>query len=244
MRRIAILLVLAVPTFAAAHPPVASYIFPAGGQRGTKVNVPRRRPLPPSKVRLRDARPRHCRAGASEQRQDDLVRRADAAVARIATPGGLPQGHGRHDRHRGRRSAGLALLAALDLAGGDAVAEVHRRRFAGDRRGRDRRRSDTGQGHAAADDQWPNLSARGHRHLFVSAPARGKRFAAKCTRLGSVRRSMPAWKYATRKADALPRPTRRSAAIRCFGSRRPPTANIRFTSRTRRLSAAKRMSTA
>jgi hypothetical protein len=37
--RLALLLVLFVPTLAAANPPVASYIFPAGGQRGAKVNV-------------------------------------------------------------------------------------------------------------------------------------------------------------------------------------------------------------
>lgn len=39
MRRIALVLVFLVPTLAAANPPVASYIFPAGAQRGTKVNV-------------------------------------------------------------------------------------------------------------------------------------------------------------------------------------------------------------
>lgn len=39
MRRIAFFLVLLLPSLAAANPPVASYIFPAGGQRGTKVNV-------------------------------------------------------------------------------------------------------------------------------------------------------------------------------------------------------------
>src|ERR1700681_1464563 len=39
MNRIAILAVLLLPTLATANPPVASYIFPAGAQRGTKVNV-------------------------------------------------------------------------------------------------------------------------------------------------------------------------------------------------------------
>lgn len=39
MRRIAIVLILLAPGIASANPPVASYIFPAGGQRGTKVNV-------------------------------------------------------------------------------------------------------------------------------------------------------------------------------------------------------------
>lgn len=39
MYRTALLLLLFVPAFAAANPPVASYIFPAGGQRGSKVNV-------------------------------------------------------------------------------------------------------------------------------------------------------------------------------------------------------------
>ncbi|MSQ96631.1 MAG: hypothetical protein EXR98_19055 [Gemmataceae bacterium] len=39
MNRIAPLLLLLLPTLAAANPPVASYIFPAGAQRGTKVNV-------------------------------------------------------------------------------------------------------------------------------------------------------------------------------------------------------------
>ena len=39
MRRIAILIVLLLPSLAAANPPGASYIFPAGGQRGTAVNV-------------------------------------------------------------------------------------------------------------------------------------------------------------------------------------------------------------
>lgn len=37
--RAALLMVLCLPTLAAANPPVASYIFPAGAQRGTKVNV-------------------------------------------------------------------------------------------------------------------------------------------------------------------------------------------------------------
>ena len=39
MRRLPILLLLVFPTLAAANPPVAAYIFPAGAQRGTKVNV-------------------------------------------------------------------------------------------------------------------------------------------------------------------------------------------------------------
>src|SRR5437870_2074936 len=39
MRSFAIVLLLSVPTLAAANPPVASYIFPAGAQRGAKVNV-------------------------------------------------------------------------------------------------------------------------------------------------------------------------------------------------------------
>src|ERR1700694_2658811 len=39
MRRIADLAALLRPSLAAANPPVASYIFPAGAQRGTKVNV-------------------------------------------------------------------------------------------------------------------------------------------------------------------------------------------------------------
>ena len=39
MRRLALLLVLACVHSANANPPVASYIFPAGAQRGTKVNV-------------------------------------------------------------------------------------------------------------------------------------------------------------------------------------------------------------
>ncbi len=39
MRRLAIFLVTAIPSFAHANPPVASYIFPAGGQRGATVNV-------------------------------------------------------------------------------------------------------------------------------------------------------------------------------------------------------------
>src|SRR5271170_4465134 len=39
MRRIAFLALLLLPTLAAANPPTASYIFPAGAQRGTKVNV-------------------------------------------------------------------------------------------------------------------------------------------------------------------------------------------------------------
>ena len=39
MKRMAMLLMLALPGLAAANPPVASYIFPAGGQRGTKVNI-------------------------------------------------------------------------------------------------------------------------------------------------------------------------------------------------------------
>src|SRR5215470_11367651 len=39
MRRYSLLLLLLAPTFAAANPPVASYIFPAGAQRGAKVNV-------------------------------------------------------------------------------------------------------------------------------------------------------------------------------------------------------------
>jgi hypothetical protein len=39
MHRKAILLLLLLPPLAAANPPGASYIFPAGGQRGTKVNV-------------------------------------------------------------------------------------------------------------------------------------------------------------------------------------------------------------
>lgn len=37
--RVAILLVLFIPALASANPPVASYIFPAGGQRGTTFNV-------------------------------------------------------------------------------------------------------------------------------------------------------------------------------------------------------------
>jgi hypothetical protein len=37
--RFAILAILFVPTLAVANPPVAAYIFPAGAQRGTKVNV-------------------------------------------------------------------------------------------------------------------------------------------------------------------------------------------------------------
>jgi hypothetical protein len=39
MNRVAILLIALLPTLVAANPPGASYIFPAGGQRGTKVNV-------------------------------------------------------------------------------------------------------------------------------------------------------------------------------------------------------------
>ena len=39
MFRSATVLLLCTPLFAAANPPVASYIFPAGAQRGTKVNV-------------------------------------------------------------------------------------------------------------------------------------------------------------------------------------------------------------
>src|SRR5947207_6666245 len=39
MRRIAFVLLMSIPSLAAANPPVASYIFPAGAQRGTKVNV-------------------------------------------------------------------------------------------------------------------------------------------------------------------------------------------------------------
>jgi hypothetical protein len=37
--RVALLAILLLPSLAAANPPVASYIFPAGAQRGTKVNV-------------------------------------------------------------------------------------------------------------------------------------------------------------------------------------------------------------
>jgi hypothetical protein len=39
MYRFACLLLFLIPSIAAANPPVASYIFPAGGQRGSKVNV-------------------------------------------------------------------------------------------------------------------------------------------------------------------------------------------------------------
>ncbi|HZZ80815.1 MAG TPA: PPC domain-containing protein, partial [Gemmataceae bacterium] len=39
MRRYSLLLFLLAPSLAVANPPVASYIFPAGGQRGAKVNV-------------------------------------------------------------------------------------------------------------------------------------------------------------------------------------------------------------
>jgi hypothetical protein len=39
MRHAPILLLLLLPTLASANPPVASYIFPAGGQRGAKVDV-------------------------------------------------------------------------------------------------------------------------------------------------------------------------------------------------------------
>jgi hypothetical protein len=39
MRHTALFLFLLAPTFASASPPVASYIFPAGGQRGTTVDV-------------------------------------------------------------------------------------------------------------------------------------------------------------------------------------------------------------
>ena len=39
LRSLTLLIVLGIPTLAAANPPVASYIFPAGAQRGTKVNV-------------------------------------------------------------------------------------------------------------------------------------------------------------------------------------------------------------
>lgn len=39
MRPLALFVLAFAPTFAAASPPVASYIFPAGGQRGTKVEV-------------------------------------------------------------------------------------------------------------------------------------------------------------------------------------------------------------
>jgi hypothetical protein len=39
MRRLALLIVFVIANFADANPPVASYIFPAGAQRGTKVNV-------------------------------------------------------------------------------------------------------------------------------------------------------------------------------------------------------------
>ncbi len=39
MRRIAFFFLLSLPPLAAANPPAASYIFPAGAQRGTKVNV-------------------------------------------------------------------------------------------------------------------------------------------------------------------------------------------------------------
>src|SRR5437879_4638339 len=39
MRRLTVLVTLLVPSLAAANAPVASYIFPAGAQRGTKVNV-------------------------------------------------------------------------------------------------------------------------------------------------------------------------------------------------------------
>ena len=39
MRCISLSLLLFLPTLAAANPPVASYIFPAGAQRGAKVNV-------------------------------------------------------------------------------------------------------------------------------------------------------------------------------------------------------------
>jgi hypothetical protein len=37
--RVALLLVMLIPALASANPPVASYIFPAGGQRGATVNV-------------------------------------------------------------------------------------------------------------------------------------------------------------------------------------------------------------
>src|SRR5262245_54905258 len=39
MRRIAVVLLFLTPLVVHANAPVASYIFPAGGQRGTKVNV-------------------------------------------------------------------------------------------------------------------------------------------------------------------------------------------------------------
>src|SRR5438477_8515522 len=39
MRNLAVFVLFLIPSVAAANPPVASYIFPAGAQRGTKVNV-------------------------------------------------------------------------------------------------------------------------------------------------------------------------------------------------------------
>ena len=39
MRHTSILFLLLVPAVAVADPPVASYVFPAGGQRGAKINL-------------------------------------------------------------------------------------------------------------------------------------------------------------------------------------------------------------
>ncbi len=150
-----------------ANPPVASYLFPAGGRRGTTVNArvgglylykncsfELIGPGVEASKQLRSAS-RH------------VVRGTAAAVAGLPARGRLSARPGRRVPHRRRCPAGHTTRPALDRGGRGGRLALRRRRSTRDRRERNRWRSDPRGRDSARDDQRPYLSARGRGRLGV-----------------------------------------------------------------------------
>ena len=71
--RLTILVLLGIPVVAVANPPVASYIFPAGGQRGATVNVRVGGLFLYQKCGFEILGPWHQRTEIFDQHQDNVV---------------------------------------------------------------------------------------------------------------------------------------------------------------------------
>ena len=226
-----------------ADPPVATYLFPAGGQRGTTVTVPRRRAVPEPIVPLEMIGP-----GVEAS---PVVRRTEIALVRGAASCRCRNRSRQEDyprtwpaaSHRRRRPARRSPRPAADVPGGDAATAVRGRRLARGRRGGDRRRAGAGRGDSCRSR---STAASSRARTWTSGPSPSKKGADTAARWmprGSARRSMPASTSATRRQAGRREPS--TAAGRDPGPASPPpsTATTRSTSRTPASTAGRRSST-
>ena len=207
-----------------ADPPVASYIFPAGGQRGTTVEVRVGGLNLLSKASLEMLGPGVEASGRGPSRSRRSGSRARCCPcptrSRLRI---IPKDYAGHGDHRRRRAARSPRLADLERAGG--VPARSPSSWATCPRSSSARRTATLVPEPvtlAGDDQRPDLSPRGRGPLDVPAPRRRGADRAASTRAGWAAARPLARSAATPTAGGSPSRLRAGRlTTRAAGLRRP-----------------------